>query len=1141
MYALSIQLTIFLHLKLLQLLIIMKIVSLLLLLFVSKLANANTYYFSTNSGDDSRSFDEAQNPSTPWKTLRKLNNVFSSLKPGDAVLLKRGETFYGSIDVSKSGAKGSPIVIGDYGTGDKPVITSLVKLTKWVSKGNGIWESYNGSLGSNVSMVLINGEEQELGRFPNSNANNKGYLNFETHAGRSSITDANFSLNKNWKGAEVVIRSRRWVLDRNIIISNTRNKIVYKASSQYPPYDYQGYFIQNDIKTLDKFGEWYYNPSTHKLSVFFGSVRPSSYTVQAPAYNNLISSQKYSNIVFTKLAIIGANGTGVNIKFGSNITIQECDIKFSGQNGVDAKFHPNFTIKNSTISNSNNSGIDLGYSGDYATIRNNKITNTYIFAGLGRSGDGHGLGIQSNGNGSIIEYNEIRNTGYIGLNFSGNDVTIKNNLVDNFCRIKDDGAGIYSHTGSSKSYSRRKVIGNIILNGLGAPEGTSNPSYYPAEGIYMDNDASNVEIRENTVANCKNNGIYIHNAYGMAIRNNTIFNNGKQLNVIEDADHSRVRKCEFTNNIFFSKSATQYISFISASADDVKLFGNFNNNYYARPLNANLGIFSTQVKQGKRIGGKLDLEDWKNKYGQDKASKDAGKEILPYKVNQLKGSDKVTNGTFLNSINQIHKSSCNVSWSNKGILDGGFLKIDPKSKQSSVSMKIGGLQAGKKYVLRYSSKGTKDGFMTLGAFLRQDGGSFRSLTSLQSSKVLKDRSENEIVFSPSSSVSSAWLAFEASDKETYYLDNIKLYEADVSITDPDKAIIFKYNASSESKKFSLDGNYVDVKGRKFSNSITLQPYTSVVLMENGNKKAENPKNAAPIVNITSPGNKDKFTSSSTINITAKASDKDGTIYKVEFYNGKTLLATEYSSPYTYAWKNVTPGRYIITAVATDNDKLKTTSDKVEVTVETSKAPTVSITKPIDKQKFKEHEKIRLIAKANDSDGRISKVEFYSGNNLLRTEYKYPYTYWWKNVRPGNYTVTAIATDNYGLRTKSESVKVTVEAKKQKKSLYPGNEDSSIQRLTKNDANDSISSSSAISLKLSPNPASNFLNITTAGLQQNLKTQVSIISISGAVMKTVQSNPSNQIIQLDISSLSPGIYIVKVVGGDKILSKQFVKL
>ena len=56
------------------------------------------------------------------------------------------------------------------------------------------------------------------------------------------------------------------------------------------------------------------------------------------------------------------------------------------------------------------------------------------------------------------------------------------------------------------------------------------------------------------------------------------------------------------------------------------------------------------------------------------------------------------------------------------------------------------------------------------------------------------------------------------------------------LTDVSK-IRFEYNASTSNKVVSLDGSYIDVKGTKYSGSITLLPYTSVVLMVDPNPSA----------------------------------------------------------------------------------------------------------------------------------------------------------------------------------------------------------------------------------------------------------------------------------------------------------------
>lgn len=573
--------------------------TLLLLLFVCPFltAQAATYYFSSSTGDDSRSATQARSSSTPWKTLSKLNSIFSTLQAGDAVLLKRGDTFYGSITVKKSGTSGSPIVIGDYGSGNKPVITSLVKLSGWVSKGNGIWESYNSALGTNTKVVLLNGVQQELGRYPNSDAPNKGYRYFESHSGTNSITDQQLTSSTNWTGADVVIRVRRWVLSRNLITSHSGSTIHYNATTGYSPSDNYGYFITNSIKTLDKFGEWYYNSSTKKLSVYFGSNNPSSYSIQAPASDYLIQANNFSNVTFNNLALTGANASSVDIRSGSNVTVTNCDINFSGENGVKSLYHTSLKVEGCTVNNSNFGGIIMGYTGDNAVIRNNKILNTSVFPGMAQNGDQAGLGIMSYGNNNLIEYNEIRKVGFNGITFNGNNVTIKNNYIDNFCFVKDDGGGIYTVNSDETSRSSRKIIGNIITNGVGAPEGAYNPWGVPAQGIYLDNGSMDVEITGNTVSNCIDQGIFIHNSRNIKIANNTVYDaKSRCLALIEQANHTLIRNCTVTGNILFATLASQTLLYIHSDGGDEKQFGTFSNNYYASPSTSNISSISSYMK-----------------------------------------------------------------------------------------------------------------------------------------------------------------------------------------------------------------------------------------------------------------------------------------------------------------------------------------------------------------------------------------------------------------------------------------------------------------------------------------------------------------------------------------------------------------
>lgn len=91
-------------------------------------------------------------------------------------------------------------------------------------------------------------------------------------------------------------------------------------------------------------------------------------------------------------------------------------------------------------------------------------------------------------------------------------------------------------------------------------------------------------------------------------------------------------------------------------------------------------------------------------------------------------------------------------------------------------------------------------------------------------------------------------------------------------------------------------------------------------------------NVPPTVSLTTPANNATFTAPASITISASASDSDGTISKVEFYNGTTLLGTAAVAPYTFSWTNVAAGTYTLSAKATDNSGATTTSSTISVTV-----------------------------------------------------------------------------------------------------------------------------------------------------------------------------------------------------------------
>jgi Bacterial Ig domain/Secretion system C-terminal sorting domain/Bacterial pre-peptidase C-terminal domain len=91
-------------------------------------------------------------------------------------------------------------------------------------------------------------------------------------------------------------------------------------------------------------------------------------------------------------------------------------------------------------------------------------------------------------------------------------------------------------------------------------------------------------------------------------------------------------------------------------------------------------------------------------------------------------------------------------------------------------------------------------------------------------------------------------------------------------------------------------------------------------------------NQAPSVSISSPSNNGIFSTPTTIIITADASDSDGSISDVEFYNGTRLLGRSNRAPFSLTWENVPSGSYVLTVKAIDNAGASATSAPVNISV-----------------------------------------------------------------------------------------------------------------------------------------------------------------------------------------------------------------
>ncbi len=88
-------------------------------------------------------------------------------------------------------------------------------------------------------------------------------------------------------------------------------------------------------------------------------------------------------------------------------------------------------------------------------------------------------------------------------------------------------------------------------------------------------------------------------------------------------------------------------------------------------------------------------------------------------------------------------------------------------------------------------------------------------------------------------------------------------------------------------------------------------------------------------------------------------------------------------------------------------------------------PEVDLTAPSSGDEFVEETSVLISANASDTDGIISKVEFYSDGVLLGEDTSSPYEFSWNNATAGAHTLTAVATDDGGKQTISLNVSITI--------------------------------------------------------------------------------------------------------------------
>jgi RHS repeat-associated protein len=179
----------------------------------------------------------------------------------------------------------------------------------------------------------------------------------------------------------------------------------------------------------------------------------------------------------------------------------------------------------------------------------------------------------------------------------------------------------------------------------------------------------------------------------------------------------------------------------------------------------------------------------------------------------------------------------------------------------------------------------------------------------------------------------------------------------------------------------------------------------------------------PKIAFTSPTT-GTFNQPANVIFAVDALSPSGSISKVNFYRGSTLLSSVTAPPYQYTWNNAPVGNYTVTAQAVDNLGYMASASTSIGILGSNTPPSASLSASASGAA---PASITLVASAADPDGTIASVEFYQGASLMGSTNIAPYTLVLPGMAAGSYSFTAKATDNSGSSTVSAPANVTVQS------------------------------------------------------------------------------------------------------------------
>jgi Right handed beta helix region len=570
------------------------------------------------------------NPGTQNRPLRTLQGARDRVRNIDKngsrdvlVLFKAGDYFidntvhFGRQD---SGSGNSRVIYKNWGAKGSACFIGGRALTEWKDEGGGI---YSTQLDRDAYALFENDQPAIMAREPDV-----GYYQFEsvTDFSHLKFREADYSrfdyrgaavrLWAHWIPAKIAIQSIDF--DSRIITLDQPYAGNLKGTvwdDDWAARTRTRFYIYNSKSFLDRSGEFYMDPATHRIYYKPRRTPIEEQAIIAATMDWIIDIDGASDIQFEGLTFKVSNGLlevlpslalHSNVKGGlirlsnaRNIAIKYCRLLNSGQNGVVVEGGiQDCTIYGNLITQTVSGGVRF-VGGDN---RDNIIENNYVHH------VGEGIYVR-NSVGDVIRHNLIHDVDSNGFkSLYGERQTVSYNDISRvgLDGTDSDAAGIYANcTAGGPEGGHIKIDHNLLHDMVynGYPG-------YPAAAVYLDMDGVyNCTVTNNVIYNIKHKyGVHVRGP-NHVVRNNVIDFDGPDLlspftivagsrrtNVAVDAPAIWNHHYTFENNIVWSSSGS---IFRIAGRPDQETFTRADNNVYFNPK----GHYSFE---------RMSLDGWRN-------------------------------------------------------------------------------------------------------------------------------------------------------------------------------------------------------------------------------------------------------------------------------------------------------------------------------------------------------------------------------------------------------------------------------------------------------------------------------------------------------------------------------------------------